>query len=109
MADAGAVELTKDPDAMIRALQKISGKADLGGVPAEVMEMAIENPATGFAGMFATHPPIEKRIDALVKFAGGRPDSKSNMPQNRYRSQDREGDTTRPSPIGRRGPWTRPR
>jgi len=41
-------------------------------VPEEVQEMAIENPRTGFAGIFATHPPIEKRIEALVKYAGGR-------------------------------------
>lgn len=71
MADAGAVELTKNPDAMIRALQKISGRAHMPDVPEEVQEMAIENPKVGFAGMFATHPPIEKRIDALVKYAGG--------------------------------------
>ena len=43
MADAGAVELTKNPDAMIRALEKISGRADMNA-PAEIMEMAIENP-----------------------------------------------------------------
>lgn len=72
MADAGAVELTKNPDAMISALRKISGRAEMKDVPAEIREMAIENPRTGFAGMFATHPPIEKRIDALIKFAGGR-------------------------------------
>jgi len=62
----------KNPDAMIRALQKISGRAEMPNVPEEVQEMAIENPRTGFAGMFATHPPIEKRIEALVKYAGGR-------------------------------------
>ena len=72
MADAGAVELTKNPDAMISALQKISGRAEMKSVPAEVREMAIENPRTGFAGLFATHPPIEKRIEALKSFAGGR-------------------------------------
>jgi len=72
MADAGAVELTKNPDAMISALQKISGNAELSSVPAEVREMAFENPRTGFAGVFATHPPIEKRIEALIKYAGGR-------------------------------------
>ena len=72
MADAGAVELTKNPDAMIRALQKISGNAELAQMPAEIREMAFENPRTGFSGIFATHPPIEKRIEALVKFGGGR-------------------------------------
>lgn len=71
LADAGAVELTKNPDAMISALQKISGNAVINA-PSEVREMFIENPHSDFASIFATHPPIEKRIEALVKFAGGR-------------------------------------
>ncbi|WP_409433885.1 M48 family metallopeptidase [Litorimonas sp. RW-G-Af-16] len=87
MADAGAVDLTKNPDAMIRALTKISGNAELNA-PAEIMEMAIENPRTGFAGMFATHPPIEKRIDALVKFGGGRLGSTSRPPRRVVKDDD---------------------
>jgi heat shock protein HtpX len=71
LADAGAVELTKNPDAMISALQKISGNAVVNA-PSEVREMFIENPHSDFASLFATHPPIEKRIEALAKFAGGR-------------------------------------
>ncbi|MNY80250.1 hypothetical protein D3C86_2212090 [compost metagenome] len=36
--------------------------------------MFLDNTAdkAGFSGLFATHPPIEKRIAALVKFGGGR-------------------------------------
>jgi len=71
LADAGAVELTKQPDAMISALQKISGNSTVDA-PSEVREMFIENPHSEFASIFATHPPIEKRIAALAKFAGGR-------------------------------------
>jgi heat shock protein HtpX len=71
LADAGAVELTKNPDAMISALQKISGNAVVNA-PSEVREMFIENPHSNFASLFATHPPISKRIEALAKFAGGR-------------------------------------
>ncbi len=71
LADAGAVELTKRPDAMISALQKISGNAAVNA-PSEVREMFIENPHSDFASIFATHPPIEKRIEALVRFAGGK-------------------------------------
>ena len=71
LADAGAVELTKNPDAMISALQKISGNAAVNA-PSEVREMFIENPHSDFASLFATHPPIEKRIEALMRFAGGR-------------------------------------
>ncbi len=103
MADAAAVELTKNPDAMIRVLKKISGQAELKNVPAEIREMAFENPRTGFSGMFATHPPIEKRIEALVKFAGGRENT-----QSRYRRERSTNET--PEAKGKNGrigrnPW----
>ncbi|WP_421786451.1 M48 family metallopeptidase [Hyphobacterium sp.] len=71
MADAGAVELTRNPDAMISALQKISGHAEIENAPEGVREMMIENPHTGFMGLLATHPSIEKRIAALIEYAGG--------------------------------------
>lgn len=69
LADAGAVELTKNPDAMVSALRKISGKAKLEDVPAEMQQMFIENPPS-FFGMFDTHPSIEARIWALKQYAG---------------------------------------
>ena len=71
LADAGSVELTKNPDAMISALRKISGHATLPNAPAEVREMFIENDHASFATLFATHPPIEARIAALKAYAGG--------------------------------------
>ncbi len=71
LADAGSVELTKNPDAMISALRKIEGRGELPGATSAVMEMCVDNPREGFEDIFATHPPIEKRIEALVKFAGG--------------------------------------
>jgi len=112
MADAGAVALTKNPDAMIRALEKISGRAELENESAEIREMAFENPRTGFAGAFATHPPIEKRIEALVKYGGGRVGTQS-QPQSRNRfgqqetSPSKENSGRRPGGLGRRGPWSR--
>jgi heat shock protein HtpX len=72
LADSGSVELTKNPDAMISALTKISGKGELESVPSGLMEMCVDNPRSGFTDLFATHPPIEARIDALVRYAGGR-------------------------------------
>ncbi len=69
LADAGAVELTRNPDAMISALNKISGNSDVDA-PNDVQQMMIEN-RNPFAGVFATHPKIEKRIAALKNFAGG--------------------------------------
>jgi heat shock protein HtpX len=71
VADAGAVELTKNPDAMISALRKIERHSALPA-PESVQAMFIENHEKGFASLFATHPPISKRIEALVRFAGGR-------------------------------------
>jgi heat shock protein HtpX len=71
LADAGSVELTKNPDAMIRALLKISGHSDLPHAPEEVREMFLDNHPEGFAGLFSTHPPIEARIEALKRYAGG--------------------------------------
>lgn len=79
LADAGAVELTKNPDAMISALLKISGHAEIPEAPSGLMEMCIENPRHGFADLFATHPPIEQRVEALVKFAGGREPSPAEL------------------------------
>jgi heat shock protein HtpX len=69
LADAGAVDLTRDPDAMISALRKISGRSEMDA-PAEVRQMMLDN-KSDFAGLFATHPSIEKRITALRNYAGG--------------------------------------
>jgi heat shock protein HtpX len=35
------------------------------------MELCVDNPREGFADLFATHPSVQSRVDALVKFAGG--------------------------------------
>jgi heat shock protein HtpX len=70
LADAGAVDLTRNPDAMISALKKISGHSEIDA-PREVRLMLLDDSARSFAGIFATHPPIEKRIAALVRYAGG--------------------------------------
>ena len=106
MADAGAVELTKNPDAMIRALEKISGNSVMQHVPADLREMAIENSRTGFSGMFATHPPIEKRIHALQQFAGGRIGTQSR-PKRRVSDYDDPAITATREKLGRKNPWTR--
>jgi len=73
VADAGAVELTKNPDAMISALRKVSGRSRLKA-PDEVQGMFLDNQPDGggIDAIFSTHPSIEDRIEALVKFGGGR-------------------------------------
>ena len=64
MADGGAVELTQNPSAMMRALLKISGNDYVEETPADIEQMCIEN-SHKFMGMFATHPPIKSRVEAL--------------------------------------------
>lgn len=67
LADAGAVELTKNSPALIRALEKISGNSHLEDVDSDVQQMMFDNQKS-FLGMFATHPPIESRISVLKNF-----------------------------------------
>ncbi|MEM7749374.1 MAG: M48 family metallopeptidase [Pseudomonadota bacterium] len=72
LADAGAVELTKNPDAMVSALRKISKRSEID-VPSRMEAFFIENPVRSrIGGLFSTHPPMEDRIEALTKFAGAR-------------------------------------
>jgi heat shock protein HtpX len=98
LADAGAVELTKNPDAMIMALRKIEGHGDLARANSAIMEMCIDNPREDFADLFDTHPPIQSRIDALVKFAGGHDPGPIELP-----SPDEVTAQAEPSSAG---PWS---
>jgi heat shock protein HtpX len=71
VADAGSVELTHNPDAMISALQKVAGHTHLDA-PQAMRAMFLEEDDDGVFGLFATHPPVGKRIEALQHYAGGR-------------------------------------
>jgi heat shock protein HtpX len=107
LADAGSVELTKNPDAMISALRKIEGRGELEGATSAVMEMCIDNPRTGFSNVFDTHPPVDARVAALVKFAGGHDPGPIALPEP-AESQDGDQDgggqdgAGQPAPGG---PW----
>lgn len=69
MADAGAVELTRNAPALASALRKISGHSTIDEIRNdEVKELFIDYKAKGFFSMFATHPPINKRIQVLEQF-----------------------------------------
>ncbi len=71
-ADAEAVRLTGEPDAMIRALRRIEGRTALPRVPSLVRAMMLDDAALSRGPrIWATHPPIQARVDALVRFAGG--------------------------------------
>ena len=83
LADAGSVELTKNPDAMISALRKIENRGELPGATSAVMELCVDNPREGFSDLFATHPSVETRVEALVKFAGGHDPGPLALPSDR--------------------------
>lgn len=76
LADAGSAEMTKNPLALASALRKISADPDIEAVKREdVAQLFIQHPGkqaksalSGLSGLFATHPPIEKRIEVLEQF-----------------------------------------
>lgn len=70
MADAGAAEMTKNPLALAAALRKISEGTELPtSINNDLAPLFIFKPAHSFfARLFATHPPIEKRIAVLEQF-----------------------------------------
>lgn len=76
MADSGAAEMTKKPWALAAALRKIAGNYRVQSVKSDdVAELFIENRPdkssgmiSAITGLFATHPPIEKRIKILEAF-----------------------------------------
>lgn len=76
LADAGSAQMTKKPWALARALRKISADPDIEAVEREdVAQLFIEHPGhqaksalSGLSGLFATHPPIQKRIEVLEQF-----------------------------------------
>jgi heat shock protein HtpX len=113
LADAGSVELTKNPDAMISALRKIEGRGELPGATSAVMELCVDNPREGFADLFATHPSVEARVQALVKFAGGHYVGPLALPMPPSQEQHDQPDSGRqppPLPSGSSsgsssGPW----
>ncbi len=76
LADAGAAEITKKPYALANALRKISGDPLIEAVESrDVAQLFIDNPkpsvhkSASWDNMFATHPPIDKRIELLEQFA----------------------------------------
>ncbi len=101
LADAGSVELTKNPDAMISALRKIENRGELPGATSAVMEMCVDNPREGFADLFATHPSVDSRVAALVKFAGGHDPGRLALPSDT--ADDPDDQTAQPGPSAPSG------
>jgi heat shock protein HtpX len=110
LADAGSVELTKNPDAMISALRKIENRGELPGATSAVMELCIDNPREGFADLFATHPSVDSRVQAPVKYAGGRDPGRLALPSDTDDEPDdrpeQPASTGEVQPLAPSGPWS---
>ncbi len=67
LADASAVQFTREPEGLAGALKKIGGySARIVSVDTEeVAHMLFERGSRAFSGWFATHPPLLERIRAL--------------------------------------------
>jgi heat shock protein HtpX len=103
LADAGSVELTKNPDAMITALRKIENRGELEGATSAVMEMCVDNPRSGIADLFATHPSIDSRVAAIIRFAGGHDPGPIALPEPETpqdETADEQGDEGSPTGPG---------
>ncbi|MBN2813076.1 MAG: M48 family metallopeptidase [Bacteroidales bacterium] len=77
LADAGSAEMTRNPIALASALEKIAVDPRIEAVQRkDVAQLFIDNPqekqkdplTSSFTAIFATHPPIEKRIAYLRQF-----------------------------------------
>ena len=78
MADAGSVDITRQPQGLITALQKISSDHEpLEAANKATAHLYIANPfkdkassgVSWFAELFNTHPPINERIATLQKMS----------------------------------------
>ncbi len=72
LADASGALLTRYPEGLARALEKISSDPNnLKGARPSTAHLFTASPLRGkeakswFSGLFSTHPPIEKRVKAL--------------------------------------------
>jgi heat shock protein HtpX len=81
LADASAVELTRNPLGLARALNDIAGDPrPLKSANRATAHLFIANPLKGkkvkeSSGLFDTHPPIQKRIAVLLEMAHAGPDA----------------------------------
>lgn len=67
LADAGSVELTRNPQGLINALQAISDSEPMRNANTSSASLYIADPfkKNSWTHLFDTHPPIEKRIERL--------------------------------------------
>jgi heat shock protein HtpX len=106
LADASAVELTRNPLGLARALYDIAGDPQsLRTANRATAHLFIANPLKGrklkeTAGIFDTHPPIQQRIAVLLEMAHAGPEALTPSAQA---AADAQAGVTPP-----RGPFSAP-
>ena len=75
LADASAVEITRNPEGLARALTKIAGASDrtVDTASSGSAHLFFTEPKEERNELLATHPPLLDRINALRRLAGKRP------------------------------------
>jgi len=98
LADASAVQFTRNPDGIGGALRKIAASQE-GSLlenpdAAEVSHMLFgQGIKAGFSGLFATHPPLEERIKRIQP----RPGLRTDRPRSFDITTDAATQATRPT------------
>ncbi len=71
LADSSGALLTRYPEGLARALEKISAQPEVETAGSATAHLYIANPFRGanFRHLFSTHPPIEERIKRLREMA----------------------------------------
>jgi Zn-dependent protease with chaperone function len=105
LADASAVQFTRNPDTIGGALKRIGGVGSKvrDGHAGEISHMFFASAASSWAaGAFATHPPIAERIKRVdPSWDGTYPEPRQAEP--RRSAKERYEQPQRPQPFGGRG------
>jgi heat shock protein HtpX len=95
-ADAGAVELTKNPAALITALRKVARSEPLPLSGYATRAMMFSSPVETF---LATHPPVEERVGAIMQHTRI---AEHEIPDARLRPTATAAPAELPAAFGRR-------
>ncbi|MDG2090077.1 MAG: M48 family metalloprotease [Gammaproteobacteria bacterium] len=104
LADASAVQFTRNPDGISGALKKIGGYKEGSTInsadASEISHMLFsQGLKTSFTGLFATHPPLKERISKIdpywhgdfIETAGQKPSSSSAEKTSGFSAEGADG------------------
>ena len=70
------------------------------------MELCLDNPREGFSDLFATHPSVSARVQALVKFGGGHDPGPIALPSPTETTDEQALPSDGERPAIPKGPWS---